>query len=358
MNYRKATILASQDASTAKTETIDIKLEDVISRIQVKFNGTNTDIVPTAVHAKQISKIELIDGSDVLWSLSGQEIEAKMFYDYKNGPSYEREFRNDVDNYLMLDLLFGRKLWDKSLAFDPKKFKNPQLKITHNKALGGSLPDAATLEVYADVFDEKSIQPFGWIMSKEFYTFTSPATAANKYIDLPRDHAIKRIMLMTYKADSWWENLVTSVTISEDNDKKKPIDHNGGDLVSMVQTQYGEYRELITDVIRGTGPQTMYLTQTESANVQFSPIGPAAANFLGTDAERTGGYQTIVANATITFRALATGYLPHGCLPIDFGDPEDLDDWYDVTRKGSVQLIPKVSGEVAFNVVLEQLRKY
>lgn len=358
MNYRKATILASESATTATTKDIDIDLEEVISRIQIKFNGTNTDIVPTAQHAKQISKVEIVDGSDVLLSLSGQEIEAKMFYDYKNGPSYEREFRNDVENYLTLDLLFGRKLWDKSLAFDPKKFKNPQLKITHNKALGGSLPDAATLEVYADVFDEKPVSPIGWIMPKEFYTYTTPATAANKYIDLPRDHIIKRIMLMVSKPDSWWENLVTSVTISEDHDKRKPIDHNGGDLVSMVQTQYGEYRELIVDTIRGTGPQSMYITPTDSAYVFLSSIGLGASGFLETNAERTGGYQTIEANATHTFRALVCGYLPHGCLPLDFGDPEDLDDWYDVTKKGTVQLIPKASGEVALNVILEQLRKY
>lgn len=358
MNYRKATILASQDATTAKTETIDIKLSDIISRIQVKFNATNTDIVPTAQHAKQVSKVEIVSGTDVLYSLSGQELEAKMFYDYKNGPSYEREFRNDIENYLTLDLLFGRKLWDKQLALDPTKFKNPQLKVTHNKALGGSLPDAATMEVYADCFDEKAVSPIGYLMSKEFYTYSSPATAAFKYIDLPRDHPIKRIMLKTSKADSWWENLVTSITISEDNDKRKPLDHNGGDLVSMVHSRYGEYRELIVDTIRGTGPQTMYLTPTDSAYVFLSSIGLGASGFLETNAERAGGYQTIEANATHTFRALSMGYLPHGCLPLDFGDPEDLDDWYDVTKKGSVQLIPKCSGEVDVSVILEQLRRY
>ena len=358
MNYRKATILASEDASTAKTKDIDIDLEDVISRIQIKFNATNTDIVPTAQHAKQVSKVEIVSGSDVLLSLSGQEIEAKMFYDYKNGPSYEREFRNGIENYLTLDLLFGRRLWDKQLAFDPKKFKNPQLKITHNKALGGSLPDAATLEVFADVFDEKVVSPIGYIMPKEFHTFTSPSSAANEYIDLPRDHIIKRIMLMTSKADSWWENLVTSVTISENNDKRKPIDHNGGDLVSMVLSKYPEYRELVVDTIRGTGPQSMYITPTESAYVFLSSIGLGAAGFLETNAERTGGYQTIEANDTHTFRAMVAGYLPHGCLPLDFGDPEDLDDWYDVTKLGSVKLIPKTSGSVTFNVITEQLRKY
>jgi len=356
MNYRKATILASEDATTAAVKTIDITLTDIISRIQVKLNATNTDVPPTAVHAKQISKVELVDGSDVLWSLSGQEIEAKMFYDYKCGPSYEREFRNGVANYLVLDLLFGRHLFDKTLAFDPRKFKNPQLKITHNKALGGSTPNAATLEVYADVFDEKIITPIGFIRPTEFYSYTTPASAAFEYIDLPIDLIIKRIMLMTYKADAWWENLVTSVKISEDNDKKIPLDHDGGDLVSMIQTRYGHYQELLVDVCRTS--QTEYVTPTDSCYMHLSPIAGAASDFMFTSAERAGGYQTLISNTTLTFRALVSGYLPHGCLPLDFGDPMDIDDWYDVTKKGSVRLIPKAAGSVAFNVVLEQLRKY
>lgn len=356
MNYRKAKLLASQDASTAKTEPIDITLKEVISRIQIKFNGTNTDTIPTAVHAKQITKVEIVDGSTVLWSLSGQQIEGKMFYDYKNGPSYEREFRNGVDNYLTLDILFGRKLWDKQLAFDPKRFNNPQLKITHNKALGGSLPNAATLEVFADVFDEKPVSPTGFIRATENYSFTSAASAAFEYIKLPTDMVFKRIMLQTYKADYWWENLVTSIKIDENSGAKVPLDIDGGDLVSLVQTEYGEYKELVVTPIRTT--ETLYVTPTESCHAYCSPIAAGAGAFCLTTAERTGGYQDFNANSTLVVRMLIAGYLPHGCLPIDFGDQMDIDDWYDVRGKGSVQLIPKANGSATFNVILEQLRNY
>jgi len=357
MNYRKATLLASEDASTAKTKTLDITIKDIISRIQIKFNATNTDVVPTAVHAKQISKVELVDGSDVLFSLSGQEIEGRMFYDYGVGPSYEREFRNGVENYLVLDMLFGRYLYDKQLALDPTKFKNPQLKITHNKALGGSAPNAATLEIFADVFDEKSIVPVGFIRPTEFYSYTTPSTAAIEYINLPRDMIIKRAMLQIYKADSWWENLVSNIKISEENDKKIPIDIAGGDLVSSVQTRYGEYRELLVNFNRG-GAQTEYITPTDSAYFLISALITGAAGWTAITKECTGGYQEVSGDATRLFRAMATGYLPHGCLPIDFGDQMDLEDWYDVRGKGSVQLQPKASGSTTLNVILEQLRKY
>jgi hypothetical protein len=358
MKYRKAVVLKQEDATTAKTLTIDINLTEVISRFQIKFNSTNDGHDPTAVHATQISKVELVDGSDVLFSMTGKEIEAKMFYDYKCGPSYEREFRNDVDNYLLLDVLFGRYLYDPQLAFDPKRFHNPQLKITHNKALGGSSPDAATIEVFADVFDEKLVSPTGWIMSREYHSFTSAASAAYEYIDLPTDYIIKRIMLQTSKADSWWENLVSEVKISEDNDKRVPLHLDGADLVSLVMDMYGPYRELLACTMSGAGPVTFYITPTETAYFAIGTIGTDATTFVGPDAECVGGYQTLVSDGARGFKAQVAGYIPHGCVPIDFGNPMDMEDWYDVTAKGSVRLIPKASGEVAFNTILEQLRRY
>ena len=137
MRYRQATILAQESATTAATKTIDITLKDVISRLQIKFNATNNGHVATDHPAKQISKIELVDGSDVLLSLSAQQIEALMFYEYIKGRNYEMEYRNGCENRMVLDILFGRYLWDPVLGLDPTKFSNPQLKITHDLALGG-----------------------------------------------------------------------------------------------------------------------------------------------------------------------------------------------------------------------------
>jgi len=49
MKYRRATILAQQDVTTAGTKTQDITLTDPISRLYVKFNHLNDGHDATAV---------------------------------------------------------------------------------------------------------------------------------------------------------------------------------------------------------------------------------------------------------------------------------------------------------------------
>jgi len=357
LNYRKTAIYAQTDASTAKTEPVDLDLSEVISRLQIKYNATNGSNTPTDHPAKQISKVEIVDGSEVLFSLSGQQIEALMFYNTKKGRNYEMEYRNGVENRMVLDLLFGRKLWDPLLAFDPRKFKNPQLKITHNKALGGSVPSASTLEVFADVFDEKVVSPVGYIMPKEWKAWTSPSSADNEYVDLPNDYPIKRIGVMGYKADLWWDNIFSEIELDEENKKRLPWSIDGYDLMQLAITEYGQYHETLVGTTPGVAAnQRWYVTPVEAPAVMISGIG--SSTVMGTDAEATGGYVRIQNTAVQAFRAFIAGTIPHGVIPLDCGDQEDPDDWYDVTKKGKIKLRVKAGGSADIKILLEQLRKY
>jgi len=357
-NYRKTSVLAEESASTAATKTIDITLKKIISRLQIRFNSTNNGHDMTAVHATAISKVELVNGSDVLWSLNGKQIEAKMFYDNPIPPSYERETRNDVENYLTLDLMFGRRLFDPELALDPTHYPSLQLKITHNKALGGSAPDAATLAVFADIFDEKAVSPGGFLSPLDYHDFTSASSAAYEYINLPTDHPLRRIYLQTILADSWWENLISNLEIDAEGGTQSLLDLTGQELVSLIMTRYPYYRELIAATMSGTGPNTYYVTPHECSYWAIAIIGPSASTFCGPDAEYVGGYAKLVSDQAIGFKAEVKGYIPHGVVPLDFGDPNVIDDWWDVTRVGSPRIIPYAGGSAPVNVILEQLRRY
>jgi len=356
LNYRKTAIYAQTDASTAKTEPIDLDLSEVISRLQVKFNATNSTHDATDHPAKQVSKVEIVDGSDVLYSLSGQQIEALMFYNTKRGRNYEMEYRNGLENRMVLDLLFGRKLWDPLLAFDPRKFKNPQLKITHNKALGGSLPTTATLEVFADVFDEKVVEPIGYIMPKEFKAYTSPSSADNEYTELPNDYPIKRIGVMGYKADLWWDNIFTEIELDEENKKRLPWSIDAYDLMQLAMTEYGQYVETLVGTAPTIATHTWFVTPVEVPAPMISPIGGSWYGGIGS--ETSGGYISQVFTVQCAFRALISGIIPHGLVPLDCGDQMDPDDWYDVTKKGKIKLRVKAGGSADIKIVLEQLRKY
>ena len=130
MNTRIASILAAEDLGETGTKTIDINIKDIISRITIMFEATNVSEDMASHPAGNVTKIELVDGSDVLYSLNGHQAQAVNFYDRDIQPySY-------IDNIAghkqraVFGIDFGRFLYDQGLAFDPTKFTNPQLKIS------------------------------------------------------------------------------------------------------------------------------------------------------------------------------------------------------------------------------------
>ena len=356
MNYRKTTIYEQTDATTAKTETIDLGLSEVISKLTVKYNASNNSNDPTAHPAAQVSKVEIVDGSDILYSLSARQIEALLFYNTGKSRGRILEYRNGNENFMVLDMLFGRYLWDPQLALDPRKFTNPQLKITHNKASGGSAPNASTLEVFADVFDEKPVSPMGFISPKEYYSWTSPAAHANEYIDLPNDRPIKRIGIETFKAGAWWDNTVSEIELDEENKKRLPWSLDAYDYMMLVAAKYGQYFETLYGMLSSAAAHMFYVTPEEETGV---------ANMAeGTDqdvyhASITNGCQIELQAAGATqFRAMVSGCYPHGFMPLDCGMQDVIEDWYDVTKKGKVKLRIKAGNSASIKIVLEQLRKY
>lgn len=358
MNYREATILASEDASAAATKTIDINMDDVISRIQVKFNATNSTHDATAHPAKIISKVEMVDGSDVLLSLNGMELEALAFYDQGTVRPIEMEYRNGCEMMCVYDLNFGRYLYDEALALDPTKFSNLQLKITHDDALGAGAPSASTMEVVADIFDEKKPSPGAFLTSKEFYTYTL-TDGTYEYIDLPTDLPMRKLLIGSLGAGKFTDNQLDSLKLSENNDKKIPLDIDVIDYMRYVLAKYGPYTEAMAGCHSSVATHDWYCTCAEPPVCAISPIGNA--DIYTTD-ERAGGYVSLACSAINVFRANLSGYVPHGYLPVEFGKQDMIEDWYDVTKLGSLRLRIKSGSSVLASstaqIITEQIRRY
>lgn len=359
MNYRIAQILAEEAADTAATKTLDIDLADPISRISIFFRGQNSSDTPLAHPAKMISKIELLDGSDVLMSLSGMQAQALDFYNGARPIQNKLMYTDDDWSRMIFNLNFGRHLYDPLLAFDPQKFKNPQLKITHNKALGGCTCDHGYLEVWADTFDEKDVSPLGFLMAKEHYSFGLVASAY-EYVDLPKDYPYRMILVGSLKTRlAVWE-LFDKIKLSSDNDKKVIIDGDTRQLMKMLTQRFGPYTETIQGVV-SAAYATFYITPTSKCNV-VTAGRMGAASYYATW-QTFGGTMEIIANAASqNFQSLAHGYAPHGEMAIPLGDLQDPDDWFDVLAVGSLKLRLRGESSVASaptcDVVIQQLRDY
>lgn len=356
MNYRLASLLSSEAANTAGTKTIDVNVKQPISRIIVEMKGTNNGSVPTAHPAKMVSKIELVDGSNVLFSLSGVEAQALNFYERGRLPQGLMCYVNDVQCSANFELNFGRWLWDELLAFDPTKFNNPQLKITHDLAAGGSAPDAATLAVYAMCFDEKKVTPQGYLMSKEQYTYTLVASA-KEHIDLAVDLPYRFLLIKSLTAGKNPHENFNKIKLSEDNDARVLINDES---VSALAKIFEDYPRILEEILAADldGEETIYCTPAYlECNVGQGMN--AADTALFADQGYGGAFDATGTNGALS-QWLVTGHMPHGALLIPMGKKDVIEDWYDVAKVGSLKAtITAGSGASGTcEVFSQQLKKY
>jgi hypothetical protein len=362
MNYRLATVLARKTEAADITEVIDLSLADPVSRIQIFHEPTNaTSTQPTAHPAKCITKIELVDGSDVLFSLSGQEAQAADFYHTGKAPQSLIKNWNGTNSEMIYNINFGRFLYDPLFAWDPSRFKNPQLKVSIDINGGGCLPTTGFLTVLADIFDGKKISPEGFLMHKEVKDYV-PGASAHEYTDLPTDFPYRKLFIKAQKYGTGPEYLISTVKLSEENDGKIPINATILDLLRAMSSRQGAYREWI--LCPGAADSWhFYCTPCYAPVGNISEFENSCNAFYFALGFCDGGQGHIPISASgINLALTVAGWCPHGVIEIPFGLQDDPDDWYDVTQLGSLKLdILAQSGYTTGDscaIFLQQLRKY
>lgn len=353
---RISTILASEAATTAGTKTINIDENAPISEISIRFKGTNNGSTPTAHPAKMVTKIELVSGSDKLFSLSGIEAAALNFQEKGELPFSICEYEDNIQSCMTYHLRFGRHLWDRELAFDPTKFDNPQLKITHNKALGGSVPDAGTMAVFGKVFDDPYPAPRGFLMSKEHFSYTLTA-GEHEHITLPRDYPYRILMPMSYEAGYAFNTQFSEFNWFADNKKKVFLDGISGSELAKILPHIDKVEEDFAGL--GTGSAVAYYIASTYENYGVAN-GRSAHQTAMITGQPAGPTINITNDASESFACHANGYMPFGSVNLSLHDLHNIDEWFDPAKYGSVKLDIKAgsSGSGTIYAVLQQLRNY
>lgn len=358
MNHRLATVLAEESITTPATKVIDLDMTDIISRIQINVEIEMDGTVLGDHIAAVVSNIELIDGSDVLYSMSGKECQALDFYQNGVMPFNAHSDRDNNDAIAVFNINFGRKLFDERLALDPSKFRNPQLKITHNYAACGGTPSAARMEVRSFLFDEKVPTPEGFLMSKEHYQFTSGVENTYEYIDMPVDYPTRRYMLLGTAGGYFCQQVINELRLSEDNAKRIPYDTKVWQLLKMLHQMYPRIEEYGHFLFSDTA-KVIYASPTQ--DIVVNAIGSTPGNAVAPTVVPTKMPVSLDAVAAEAGNAQISGNDPHYSFILPLGAPDDPDDWYDVTKIGNLKLRLKAGsagGNGVVEVVTEQLRKY
>lgn len=361
MNHRLAQIYSQKSHTADVTELIDLDVSDPISQLIIELGVVNVgSVAPTAHAIACLTKVEIVDGSEVLYSLNGFQAEAVDIYHNKVIRSNYNPYLDGMECQRFIGINFGRKLWDPELAFLPKHFKNPQLKLTLDINAGGNAPVTNKLRVWGAMFDEKAITPIGFLMHKEVKNY-SMGSASHEYTDLPRDYPYRKLFLRAQSPGTEPGQLVSTFKLYEEEGKRIIIDSEIVDMILRTMTENPMLTEILYGYV-GTTSTNGFCTPTTRVvgTCKRWAITAGAGEIAFYDGDG-GRFKVIAATLASNMQAMVSGWLPHGTYEVPFGDQNDPDDWYDVTALGSLKAdILSLSGGsgIACQLFLQQLRKY
>lgn len=368
--FREVYIEKDKTLADSGTLVTELAVVDPVSEIHIRFKAKNgaTSNKNNPI-CKNISKIELVDGSTVIYSLNGFMAQSMSYYQRKQVPSMQRQggpSENQEDHFV---LRFGRWLWDPVFALVPAKFRNLQLKITWSLTASATewLTASAKITIIARVMEDMASEPSHYMMAKSHYSWTT-AGSGDERIALPSDHPYALMLFRAWETEVKLYSTISNLKLSLDQDKDIPFDMESWDFLKMMENEYGII-QLEQHIYAGTEEniQTwLGVGETVVVTPETDPTDPttfrAHANIYGVDS----GHVNLVSrgsdHATDTsgiLQMIAKGQALNHCYCIPFGRMEDPNTYLPAPEYGDVKAIITQGNEgAAANLALLQARAY
>lgn len=365
MQYRYAYLENRLNLGDSGENTTDINVTDPFDELLVELRCANNGDNLNNRLFDVIDELQVIDGSEVLYSLDGYEQFGAQAYKLGKIPWQYLEESSGQTQIISAPILFGRFRGDSEYAFDPAKFTNPQFRIKWNlaniHAVGseGFTSGGLYMTLIAKVHHEGPT-PRALLMTKQFYTWTGGADAT-EYIPQDRDRKIQAIMLRLQLADTEMQDILSNLKLSCDGGKHVPLDLRGEDVLNMLvgtQPRF-EYHQSFKCGQSDTKEQLLHYFPMMSWNMGQTD---AVANWVQYK-HGNGTLKVRIAGAAMGGRygvqGVVTGFCPYRCVWIPFGDPTDPAEWFDAPIWGSVRLEVKTGlASVSAYEILVQERVY
>lgn len=336
--YREVQVTDDESIDDSGTETIDLNIKDPITALIARFKVTNAaqacpDVPPELV----VSKIEIVDGGQVHWSLNGQEAVAAACYGLRQWPFHWYAGNTSYNQNISIPLLFGRYLGDEEFAFDPRKLLNPQLKFTW-VANALHLTTGKTLGITARVM-EGLAPPAQCLMWKQVEAWSAASTGEHK-VDLPVDLPFRSLMMRAFTPASSPGGIWTHYKLDCDLGKYIPFDLDQQEMMEICKMTDGPfYNRQTAEVISG---QWLESWLGECLNVTSGQI----ASGISADAVTFGGPrvqfcgQLVGGGSAGTWGAMysPSGYFPHSSVLYRFGRRDVPATWFPAREYGEIAL--------------------
>jgi len=368
LKTRDAVLEYQRTCKDTETYTKDLDLVEPISALNLEVQCTNGATSNKGNFISDIvTKIEVVDGSDVLTSLNMSQLEALHFYKTGKMPCmFPSEWGGGAQRH-NVNLFFGRYLWDPQYAFLATRFKNPQLKVTFNKAAirtaaadGFATGDNILLTEVAKVF-ENGIAPTKFLMQKQVDSFTS-AASGDKRVELPVDYTYRMLLMRLWLQGYDVNEIVSIAKLTCDTDKFIPFDRRVQQLdAEALALGHGELKH---DMFFGHGDSIRLIFNKEPFCTPYAQL-PGTPRMFNLTAQwssvlsevevyaHDGSLDTADRRVTCWER----GHAPHATVPVFFGRPDVPEDWFNPAAYKKVELVltQGTAGAVC-EIVLEQVR--
>jgi len=358
MKLRDYVLVNAETLTDSKTITEELDPGLKIMELRCRYSATNgaTSNTLGKLNAK-ITKLEVVDGSDVLHSLSGQEEQSLNFF--RHGRLPFQQLNSKAAGAVIEEFIinFGRFRGDRECYLDTSRFKNAQLRLTNAftvSATAGIATGTGVLTVIAKVIDEGAPPCKGFIMSKEVKSWTTLASGdedTELSVDWPYQSIMVKDLLTTVEPDV----SLTNFKLIMDAGRFIPFDLSSAIVLADNMDRFGPARQRLNFLndTAVTWLSDLYARMT----AYMGPVGGtakgAAATAIG---EQIVAYMTTGDTGNLFINA--QGYAPHSCFYLPFGDGANTEDYLQVDGAKKVILRLTQGGAAgAGAVVTNQLRQ-
>lgn len=359
MKVRDTYLTKAQTLTDTQTVTIPLIKGLKLQHLRVKYNATNGATSNTLGKLNgMVSKLEVVDGSDVLHSLSMRQEQALNFYANKRLPNQILTAGAAAVVTEEGIINFGRFLGDRDFYLDTGRYSNPMLRLTHAltiSATAGFATGTGALSVIGRVIEDGAPPYKGFVMSKEIKAWTTAASGDEPTV-LPLDWPYLSLLVGALKTTILPDAILTNLKLQVDAGRFIPYDLTGTDLLAENLERYGR------------GWQ------------DFRPLTDTAATWLGDIYYQTGAYagrpgatsKLLISSVTAeqVIMVMTTGgtadanmitldgYAPHSSFMLPFGDGVTPDDFFDPRGIAELKLIlSQGTVSAAGTIVVNQLRQ-
>lgn len=374
MNLREVYIEKDKTLADSGNLVTELAVVDPVSEIQLRFKAKNySDYNKNAPPARCISKIEIVDGADVLYSLDGMLAQAMSYYQTGRVPSMQRQAGPSENQEDHIVIRFGRSLWDKVFALVPNKFRNLQIKISWDlakvRAVGaaGYLTGSAKLSIIARLMEGLEAEPAGFLMAKKHYDWTT-AASGDERIPLPTDYPYVLMLLRAWEAEVKLYTTIANLKLSIDQDKDIPFDLASWDFLKMMENHWGKF--ILDQHIFSAGEENIQSWLGVGETAVLIPEGQdavgATAGAIDTLYGVDSGHLNLKvfgndgqAKAACIHQLLTIGQGLHHTFAYPFGLMEDPTSWLDAPGVGDIKaIITQGNAGAAADLALLQARAY